>query len=59
MTSYRLALVLAGAVAVTVIAAAAVVADRAVVSAPMFAAMLLVVYALGIGLGRLVWDRRG
>jgi len=59
MTSYRLVLVLAGAVAVSVIAAAAVVADRAVVSAPAFAAMLLVVYALGIGLGRLVWDRRG
>ncbi len=59
MTSYRLALVLAGAVAVMVIAAAAVIADHAIVSAPVFAAMLLVVYALGIGLGRLAWDRRG
>ena len=59
MTSYRLTLVLAGAFAVAVIAAATVMAHHAIVPAPVFGAMLLVVYGLGLGLGRLVWNRGG
>ncbi|MBV1690726.1 hypothetical protein KRR38_24365 [Novosphingobium sp. G106] len=59
MNSHRLTLILAGAVAVVVIAAATVMAHHAVVPAPVFGAMLLVVYGLGLGLGRLVWNRGG
>lgn len=57
MNSHRLTLVLAGAVAVVVIAAATVMAHHAIVPAPVFGAMLLVVYGLGLGLGRMVWKR--
>ena len=59
MNSHRLTLILAGAVAVVVIAAATVMAHHAIVPAPVFGAMLLVVYGLGLGLGRLVWNRGG
>lgn len=59
MNSHRLTLVLAGAVAVVVIAAATVMAHHAIVPAPVFGAMLLVVYGLGLGLGRMVWNRGG
>jgi hypothetical protein len=59
VTGYRLALVLSGALAVVVIAAATVMTHRAMVPAPAFAALLLGTYAVGLGLGRLVLGRGG
>jgi hypothetical protein len=59
VTSYRLALVLAGAFAVVVIAFATALAHHAIVPPPVFGAMLLAVYAAGLGLGRLAWNRGG
>lgn len=59
VNSHRLTLVLAGAFAVAVIAAATVMARHAIVPAPVFGAMLLAVYGIGLGLGRLVWNRGG
>lgn len=59
MNSHRLTLIFAGAVAVVVIAAATVMAHHTIVPAPVFGAMLLVVYGFGLGLGRLVWNRGG
>ena len=58
MTSYRLTLILAGAVAVALIAAAMVMKHSAIVSAPVLGAMLLVAYGAGLGLGRLIWNTR-
>lgn len=57
--NHRLTLILAGAVAVVVIAAATVMAHHAIVPAPVFGAMLLLVYGLGLGLGRVMWNRGG
>jgi hypothetical protein len=59
VTSYRLALILAGAFAVAVIAFATALANHTIVPAPLFGAMLLAVYAVGLGLGRLAWNRGG
>jgi energy-converting hydrogenase Eha subunit E len=59
VTTYRAILILAGAFAVVLIAVAAVMKPHAVVSAPLTAAMLLGVYAIGLGLGQLLWNRRG
>jgi hypothetical protein len=59
VTSFRLVLVLAGAFAVAVIAFATVLAHHAIVPAPVFGAMLLAVYAAGLVLGRLAWNRGG
>ncbi|MDR2857585.1 MAG: hypothetical protein LBV50_07030 [Novosphingobium sp.] len=59
VTSYRLALILAGAAAVAVIAMAAVMAHTAKVPGPVLAAMLLATYGLGLGLGRLALKRKG
>jgi hypothetical protein len=59
VTSYRLALILAGAFAVAVIAFATVLADHAIVSGPALLAMLLGTYAAGLGLGRMALGMRG
>jgi hypothetical protein len=59
VTSYRLALIFAGAFAVAVIAFATVLANHAIVPGPALLAMLLVTYAVGLGLGRMALGRRG
>lgn len=58
MTSHRLTLILAGAVAIALIAAAAVMKHSAIISAPVLGAMLLAVYGVGLGLGRLIWNKK-
>jgi hypothetical protein len=57
VNSHCLTLILAGAFAVVVIAVATVMARHAIVSPPIFGAMLLAVYGIGLGLGRLFWNR--
>jgi uncharacterized membrane protein YdfJ with MMPL/SSD domain len=57
VTSYRLTLILAGAFAVALIAAAIVLKHTSMVAAPVLVGMLLAAYALGLGLGRLVFNR--
>jgi hypothetical protein len=57
VTRHHAALVLSGAVAVAIIALATVMMHRAIVAPPLFGAMLLGTYALGLGLGRLALGR--
>jgi hypothetical protein len=59
VTSHRLVLILAGAVAVAAIAFAMIFARQADVPLPHLTAMLLAAYAIGLGLGWLVLKRRG
>ena len=59
VNSHRLILVLAGAAAVAGIAFAVILGHKAQLPPPAFMAMLLVTYALGLGLGRLALNRRG
>ncbi len=59
MNRYNLTLILAGAFCIAVIAAATVMAHHAIVAPALLGEMLLAAYALGLGLGRLVWHREG
>lgn len=59
MTSHRFALVLAGAVCTVLIAFASAMAPRTPMRMSEGLPLLLGLYALGLGLGRLVWNRRG
>jgi hypothetical protein len=59
MTTYRLTLIVAGAFAVAVIAFAMSMAPAAPEPLLPAAAMLLVTYAAGLAIGRLVWKGRG
>jgi small-conductance mechanosensitive channel len=59
MTTYRLTLGLAGAVAVAAIGFSMMLAHKANVPGPVLVAMLLGTYALGLGAGGLVLNRRG
>jgi hypothetical protein len=58
MNYYRLALIAAGAIAVGVIAFAMSMAPMPVALLPG-AAMLMVTYAAGLTLGRVMWKRGG
>ena len=59
VTSHRLVLILAGAVAVAAIAFTMILDHAAQVPGPELVAMLLGTYALGLGLGRLALKRGG
>jgi hypothetical protein len=59
VTIHRLVLILAGAIAVAAIAFAAILDHTAWVAPPMFMAMLLGTYGLGLGLGGLAFKGRG
>ena len=59
MNTYRLALIAAGAIAVAVIAFAMSMAPPVPVPWLPGAAMLLVTYAAGLAIGRLMWKRGG
>ena len=57
VTPYRLTLILAGAVSVALIAAAIVLRHAPETGTPLLVTLLLGAYALGLGLGRLVFNR--
>lgn len=59
MTSHRLVLILAGAIAVAAIAFAMILRHTAFVPAPLLVAMLLCTYGLGLGIGGLAFNRKG
>jgi hypothetical protein len=59
VTIHRLVLILAGAFAVAAIAFAAILDHKAQAAAPVFLAMLLGTYGLGLGLGGLAFKRKG
>lgn len=59
MTSHRLVLILAGALAVAAIGFAMILRHVASVPAPVLVAMLLGTYALGLGIGGLALKRKG
>jgi hypothetical protein len=59
VTIHRLVLILAGAIAVAAIAFAAILDHKAWVAPPVFMAMLLGTYALGLGFGGLAFKRKG
>lgn len=59
MTSHRLVLILAGAIAVAAIAFAMILRHVAAVPAPALMAMMLGTYAAGLGIGGLALSRRG
>lgn len=57
MDAQRLSLIVAGAAATGVIAFGTVLAERPNPGLPAWAAMLLGVYVVGLGLGRLLFRR--
>jgi len=59
VTSHRLSLIAAGAVAIGFIAFAGTLREPQATALPVLLALLLAAYAVGLGLGRLVFGRRG